>query len=275
MSKGSNRRPKNITEKQFEENWEKVFARKKTPKHGRTKVHRDKTKYRRNIKHDAELFVLVSIFCISLIGVSPNIQAGPTDDNHVHIEQVNSGDGTDIMINQVGFGNTIEFSFDHANNIFNLNQYGNGNSISWVPYWGSGKSWGGDVDGTGNNEAVIQYDGATYGRHIWGNNNDVDIYQSGAHTHWLDIHADDVEHDMWQEGAGSHYSHVYYYGNTDGSISNIEQKGDANHNIQLTIQGSEATTLNLSQLGNTAQAYSITHSCFTVGGCTVNVSQGN
>ena len=273
MSKGSNRRPKNITEKQFEENWEKVFARKKTPKHGRTKVHRDKTKYRRNMKHDAELFVLVSIFCISLIGVSPNIQAGPTDDNHVHIEQVNSGDGTDIMINQVGFGNTIEFSFDHANNVFNLNQYGNGNSISWVPYWGSGKSWGGDVDGTGNNEAVIQYDGATYGRHIWGNNNDVDIYQSGTHTHWLDIHASSVEHEVSQSGEGSHYSHIYYYGSTSTSITDLTQSGSANHNAQIIITGNQPTTLTLTQLGSIAQTYSLTQSCYTTGGCTVNVTQ--
>ena len=69
MSKGSNRRPKNITEKQFEENWEKIFARKKTPKHGRTKVHRDKTKYTRKMKHDAE--VRTQIQCMNYSDVFP------------------------------------------------------------------------------------------------------------------------------------------------------------------------------------------------------------
>ena len=42
MGKGSKRRPTN--EKQFRENWDKIFGRKKTPKHGATQVHKDKTK---------------------------------------------------------------------------------------------------------------------------------------------------------------------------------------------------------------------------------------
>ena len=41
--KGSKQRP--ITnQKQFEENWDKIFGRKKTPSHAQTKVHKDKTK---------------------------------------------------------------------------------------------------------------------------------------------------------------------------------------------------------------------------------------
>ena len=46
MSKGSKYRPINNRE-QFDENWDKIFARKKTPKHGATQIHRDKTKYNR------------------------------------------------------------------------------------------------------------------------------------------------------------------------------------------------------------------------------------
>ena len=42
MGKGSKRRPTN--EKQFRDNWDKIFGRKKTPKHGATQVHTDKTK---------------------------------------------------------------------------------------------------------------------------------------------------------------------------------------------------------------------------------------
>jgi len=43
--KGSKRRP--TDQKKFEENWDKIFARKKTPKHGATQQHKDKTKYDR------------------------------------------------------------------------------------------------------------------------------------------------------------------------------------------------------------------------------------
>ena len=42
MGKGSKRRPTN--EKQFRENWDKIFGRKKTPKHAVTQIHKDKTK---------------------------------------------------------------------------------------------------------------------------------------------------------------------------------------------------------------------------------------
>tara|TARA_B100000927_G_scaffold177248_1_gene142779 strand:+ start:4081 stop:4260 length:180 start_codon:yes stop_codon:yes gene_type:complete len=44
MGKGSKRRPKIVTEKQFEEAWNNIFPRRKTPKHGVTQKHRDKTK---------------------------------------------------------------------------------------------------------------------------------------------------------------------------------------------------------------------------------------
>ena len=43
MSKGSKQRPKLITEEEFNDNWDRIFARKKTPKHGRSLVHKDKT----------------------------------------------------------------------------------------------------------------------------------------------------------------------------------------------------------------------------------------
>ena len=49
----------------------------------------------------------------------------------------------------------------------------------------------------------------------------------------------------------------------------------ANHNAQITLQGTEPTVLNLLQQGTINQTYSITNTCYTVGGCTVNVSQGN
>ena len=80
---------------------------------------------------------------------------------------------------------------------------------------------------------------------------------------------------MHQEGSGSHYAHIYWYGNTDDSESTMTQKGDASHNAQIIITGSEHTIFNLLQQGNTNQSYSLTQSCYTVGGCTVNISQGN
>ena len=33
--------------------------------------------------------------------------------NHVHIEQLNSNDNLELNIDQIGYGNVINFSFDH------------------------------------------------------------------------------------------------------------------------------------------------------------------
>ena len=126
-----------------------------------------------------------------------------------------------------------------------------------------------------NNEAVMQLNGATYGRHIWGNNNDVDIYQNGTHTHNLDIHVSNVDHDVWQDGQGSHYNQTYFYGSTHGSDTNVSQTGDANHNSQIRIYGNQPVTLNLTQQGSTNQSYILNQSCYTTGGCSITVTQGN
>ncbi len=48
LGKGSKRRPQVVSEKDFQDAWDKIFPRKITPKHGQSKVHRDKSKYNRN-----------------------------------------------------------------------------------------------------------------------------------------------------------------------------------------------------------------------------------
>ena len=213
----------------------------------------------------------LALVIILLLFFMSKLQAG---DNHVHIDQVGTGgDEVTLTIDQVGHKNEIDFSFAHSGNSFDLSQTGNGNSISWVSYWGSGKSWGGDVDGTNNTETVSQTGGATYGRHIWGNNNTVNVTQNGSHTHNIDIHTDDVDHDVSQTGSGSHYSHVYYYGSQDGSNVNLTQQDGANHNAQIRLQGNYPTTLNLLQKGSTNQSYTLTHNCQTTSGCTITVTQ--
>ena len=211
---------------------------------------------------------------LSFLILIPTFLWAGDEHNHVHIEQVGSG-SVNVDITQVGYDNFIDFSFAHSGNTFNMTQTGTDNSISWVSYWGSGKSWGGDVDGTNNTENITQTGGATYGRHIWGNSNTVSVTQNGTHTHNIDIHTDDVDHTLSQTGSGSHYSHVYYYGSQDGSTVNLTQKDGANHNAQIRLQGTQPTTLNLLQQGTSNQSYTLTQNCYTAGGCTVSVTQGN
>jgi len=42
--KGSKRRPQVISDEQFAQAWDNIFTRKVTPDHGKTQVHKDKTK---------------------------------------------------------------------------------------------------------------------------------------------------------------------------------------------------------------------------------------
>jgi hypothetical protein len=211
------------------------------------------------------------LFLLSLIGLCWT-SVGFADDNHVHVEQVDSGE-VDLNITQKGYDNKVDFSFAHTGNEFNFLQTGNGNTITWVSFWGSGKGWGGDVDGSNNTENVSQTGGATYGRHILGNSNTADIYQSGTHTHNLDIHVNSVDHDLHQSGSGTHYNQTYFYGSSDGSNTNIMQKGSGNMTSQITLTGSYATTLNLLQDSSTNQSYTLTQNCVTAGGCTVSMTQ--
>ena len=44
MGKGSKRRPQVVNQKQFEEAWDNIFPRRKTPAHAITKKHKDRTK---------------------------------------------------------------------------------------------------------------------------------------------------------------------------------------------------------------------------------------
>ena len=82
-------------------------------------------------------------------------------------------------------------------------------SVGYLPIWGSGKSWGGDVDGSGNDITIDQEDGATYGP-VWGNNNIVDVTQKGDHDTFLDVHVyDGTTTEVWQQDSGSKYARIY------------------------------------------------------------------
>ena len=77
-------------------------------------------------------------------------------DNHIHIDQVSSGDNFDLTIDQIGYDNKIDFSFNHNNNTIDLLQYGNDNYFGYTELWGSGYNWGGDIDGLDNELKVRQ-----------------------------------------------------------------------------------------------------------------------
>ena len=184
-------------------------------------------------------------------------------DNSVFIEQITTSDDTTITINQDGNNNAVNLSMAHDDNTLDFNQVGNNNTISWVSYWGSGKIWGGDIDGTNNTLKFEQYnttgsDSNKIGFHMPGNNNDLHVCQGatfssstdtscsgttpnseyGGHTINLDVHANGNNVKIGQETGtanADHYAQIYYY-NGDNNDTFITQKGNANKDLRMDIR---------------------------------------
>ena len=182
--------------------------------------------------------------------------------NSIYIEQIGTSDDTTITIEQDGNDNSVNLSMDHDDNTLDFIQHGNNNTISWVSYWGSGKSWGGDLDGTNNSIKIEQYnttgsDSNTVGFHMPGDDNNVHVCQGatfpsdsstscsssssseyGGHTANIDIHADGNDLKIGQQtgtGNADHYAQIYYY-NGDNNNTFITQKGNGDKDLRMDIR---------------------------------------
>ena len=211
-------------------------------------------------RDNLEMFALVSIFIISLLGLTPAVSAGPSDDNHIHVDQVNMGDNFDLTIDQFGFGNMIRFSADHDNNTINLLQVGNNMYIGYTDAWGSGYNWGGDLDGLRNEVDIRQKcsfqtcNDSDFQFHIWGDDNEVvfgqgyennnsltpnwnyDGTEPGGNFVRLDIHGDDNKFKGSQKQDSSSINHSI--------IANIYADNNDVYVKQMQ-NGSKSLTLNI------------------------------
>ena len=199
-------------------------------------------------------------FLILLISISLSSFAY-AGGNSVFIEQIATSDDTTIAINQDGQDNSVNFTMAHDDNTIDIHQEGNNNTVSYVTYWGSGRAWGGDLDGTSNNLNFKQYnttgsDSNRIGFHILSNDNDVDICQGatfsssssascsgtnseyGGHTVNLDLHSGDNTIKIGQQtgsGNADHYVQLYTYGGENNNTF-IKQNGNGNKTLNMTIR---------------------------------------
>ena len=183
--------------------------------------------------------------------------------NSIYIEQVGTADDLTLTINQDGNDNSVNLSIAHDDNTLDISQVGNNNTVSWVSYWGSGKNWGGDLDGSNNTFKIEQNnttgsDSNRVGFHMPGNNNTIHVCQGatfssstdttcsgttpsseyGGHTINLDVHANGNTIKIGQEtgtGNADHYAQIYYYGG-DSNNTFITQKGNANKDLRMDIR---------------------------------------
>ena len=258
--------------------------------------------------------LLISLLLLSLTNIA-------FASNSVIITQVTSGNSNSITVDVDGDDNEINMSHGGGNNTINITQEGKDGYVGYTSAWGSGASWGGDLDGDSNSLLVKQLcnqstcGGDRFEFHIKGDSNDVEFYQGytvtaggvassdtvehGGHSIILDIHGSSNTFLGSQRSNNSGHEHsmvTYIYGDSndiymrqDSNVSktmnltvnndtnNIDmvQTGNAAHSATVTVSGSYSTTLDLKQQGGTAQSYSLSQSCATVGGCSVSVTQGN
>jgi hypothetical protein len=177
---------------------------------------------------------------------------------------------------------------------------GDYNNLNIVQTCNQGSSCGGDrfeFHIAGNSNDVDFYQG--YKVDADGTLHDIDDYEYGGHFTQLDIHGDNNTFLGSQRSNNSGHEHsntTNIYGNyndvytiqegnqdktlnltINNSNNNIDmiQKGSATHSASVTLSGSYATTLYMLQQGGTAQSYTLSQSCATIGGCSVSVTQGN
>lgn len=231
------------------------------------------------------------IYILALIGISMSSNA---DDNEINIPNV-SGNDIEIKITQVGYANTIQCyqtSSCWTNlpggelNLVQYNDSGAENKIElWhlegqdnIVRWAQGTAWDNATSTTYGDDG--NEGGGHYSRlDIHGDYNHLQGHQTNqgstsGHTFTSLIFSD--YNDIWlrQQGDGAKTINLTTY--SDGNDISVLQKGAwAQHTANITLSGSESTTLNLRQQGTTTQSYSLSQSCMTVGGCSVTVTQGN
>lgn len=156
--------------------------------------------------------LLYTFFILSVLYMhASNVYA---DDNEINISTPTASNNLDLTLEQRGYNQEIYFSIGGADNTIDILQTGTNNTVKWTDTWGSGYSWGGDLDGT-DNVITIKQNTTTgnsptnnyFGFHIQGNNNTVNFgqgwYVNDTATTWsidnddygglymrLDIHGD-------------------------------------------------------------------------------------
>ena len=182
--------------------------------------------------------------------------------NEIYITQVATGSNLTLDILQDGDNNEVRLSIAHDYNNIDIDQVGDNNTVSYTSTWGSGISWGGDLDGSSNNLKFEQYnttgtDANKIGFHINTNDNTVHICQGktfvdtndttceasataeyGGHTINIDLHGGNTDLKGGQEtgtGNADHEARIYTW---DGENNDIffKQKGNGDKYMQLIVR---------------------------------------
>lgn len=202
-------------------------------------------------------------------------------DNSIIINQVTSGNSNSITVSVEGSGNEVNFSFGGANNTVDIDQKGDNAYVGHTSLWGSGATWGGDLDGDSNTLNVTQTcnqspcGGDRFEFHIQGNSNTVDFYQGyrvdsdgtlhsiddyeyGGHFTRLDIHGSNNKFLGSQQANNSGHEHsnvTYIYGS--GNDVYTRQESNQDKTLNLTINNSN-NDVDMIQKGSATHSATVT-----------------
>lgn len=212
------------------------------------------------------------------------------DDNLITILQ--EGDNFDLDITQIGYNNvvkqwSISEGIDGADNTVIIKQANDRgysydkNIIEIRRVWGDGntlKLGQGYQVGTGGNFSIDNQEyGDTFAHiNITGDDNNILMTQrtnsnSSGHAYWLHLEGDDNDIYTVQREGGSQYINLDVY--TDGNDIDLIQKMNGDHYMSVILRGIEPTNIDVTQASHQNKSYSITNYCYTVGGCSISVTQ--
>ena len=195
-------------------------------------------------------------------------------DNEIDIEQVAQGDNLELDITQQGFNNDVFFSIGDGDNInVEIMQRGHNNEIGYAndsPGWGSGVSWGVDIDyadkelklyqnctksasaGCEKNDIQFHISYGTDNKLWWSQGYVIDSRtdtswaydnsEGGGHNVTVDIHGSNNSVIGHQRNcsAGScdgHSARVYVYGDDNDVFG--QQQADGSKEFYLTINNDD------------------------------------
>jgi len=196
------------------------------------------------------------------------------------------GNNIDVTIVQETDGASIGLSVDGDNTTMLVKQKCHNGSLC--------NSDAMDIDITGNNNSMELgqgykitdtswlYDGVEHGGHnmaleINGANNDLRLSQrsqnnTSDHNMDVNIYSDGNDVHVMQE-ANQDKTLNLTINNDDNNVF-IHQKKSNAHTATITLSGSYGTDLSLTQSStSSAQSYSLTQNCQTIGGCSVSATQ--
>jgi hypothetical protein len=191
---------------------------------------------------------------IEQIGDNNNftIRQGVTISGKNRIELYSNGNYNTLNLNQGYTTQGTASAGDSNDHYLSLNLTGNTNAITTQQ---TGTSKWNEINLTGNNNSITNLQTGTGAKILFqsvnGNNNTINTTQKDGGNQYLDIKLTGAGHSVTavQEGTGNHAA-----------------------TIDFTNMGG-ASSLNLNQLGSTAQTYSIQQSCTNAAGCNTSITQ--